>query len=349
MLFLRRLKPWLALAMASMALAAGISAGSTGQELAESAGASLIGKSAPRLTLKTIDGVSVDLGDLYGKKAVYLKFWATWCAECREQMPHFQGAFHHAGADLAVIAVDVGFNDSPEEVKRYRRSAGLTMPIVMDDGRLAAALNLRVTPQHVVIGRDGRIQYIGHLVDDRLETALLKARRPATASSSAPVAVQVPTRLAVGDRLPEMSVATIDGRTFAMSDPEAKRPTAIVFLSPWCESYLAESRPQTSAACRSAREKVALLSRGDRIRWLGIGSGLWADVEDLTAYRDERQITMPLALDESGALFRQFAIASVPAIVLVDAHARIVRRLDPAATSFTDELAALAHVDETGH
>jgi len=52
---------------------------------------------APRLNLETIDGDVIDLGGLYGRKAVYIKFWATWCVPCRQQMPHFEQAYETAG------------------------------------------------------------------------------------------------------------------------------------------------------------------------------------------------------------------------------------------------------------
>jgi thiol-disulfide isomerase/thioredoxin len=81
-------------------------AATSGQQLAESAGRSLIGKPAPRFVVTTIDGETIDLGRLYGKQAVYLKFWATWCVPCREQMPHFERTYETAGTDLAVIAVN---------------------------------------------------------------------------------------------------------------------------------------------------------------------------------------------------------------------------------------------------
>ena len=42
-----------------------------------------------------------------------------------------------------------------------------------------------MTPQHIVIGRDGRIQYVGHLADARLDAALLAARQPVAASATA--------------------------------------------------------------------------------------------------------------------------------------------------------------------
>jgi quercetin dioxygenase-like cupin family protein/peroxiredoxin len=137
----------------------------TGQERAEAAGRSLVGAPAPKLVFDTLDGEQIDLARFYGKKAVYLKFWATWCKPCREQMPHFEHVYQTAGPDLEVIAVNAGFDDTPEDVREFRRKFGITMPIVIDDGRLGSAFNLRVTPEHIVIGRDGRIQYIGHLAD----------------------------------------------------------------------------------------------------------------------------------------------------------------------------------------
>src|SRR5260370_36991550 len=81
------------------------------------------------------------------------------------------------------MAVNSGFNDPIGDVRDYRRKMGLTMPIVVDDGRLAAALHLRVTPQHIVIGRDGRIQYVGHLADARLDAALRAARTAVVAGA----------------------------------------------------------------------------------------------------------------------------------------------------------------------
>src|SRR5271170_5750703 len=136
--------PILAL-LSSLLLDAAVRAETSGQQLAESVGRNLIGTPAPKLELKTIDGETIDLGRLYGKKAVYLKFWATWCVPCRQQMPHFEHTYETAGPDLAVIAIDVGFNDSLEEIQRYRRALGITMPIILDDGQLGGAFNLRVT------------------------------------------------------------------------------------------------------------------------------------------------------------------------------------------------------------
>jgi peroxiredoxin len=307
----------------------------TGEERAEVAHQSLVGSLAPKLTLKTIDGQVIDLGKLYGKKAVYLKFWATWCVPCRQQMPHFEHIYETAGPDLAVIAVDIGLNDPLENVKKFRRESAIRMPIVIDEGSLVEAFHVRVTPQHVVIGRDGRVLYIGHLADRRLEDALVSARlRPGTADSQLKLTgMQVQTRhYQVGDRLPALSAKTLEGQIVRLGQPYTNGPTVLVFMDAFCEWYLRASRPDTSNQCRVVREQVAELAKENlqspQVRWIGIASGIWTTEDDLKGYVDKYKPGIPLALDDSGALFRAFGIESVPTLLIIDTHGKIVRRVE---------------------
>lgn len=319
----------------------GVCQADSGDQHAQAAARGLVGTPAPKLVLKTIDGQTIDLAKYYGKKAVYLEFWATWCVPCRQQMPHLKQVYEHAGADLLVIAVDVGFDDTVEDVRRYRSEMGLNMPIVFDDGAIGAAFHLRVTPQHIVIGRDGRIQFLGHEADAKLDAALLAARNPAThVETVAVAAANEPAR--VGERLPPLTIPTLSGSAFQLGADDAQaRPTVLVFMSPWCETYLAQSRPAVAASCRAVREQVAQLSRDTHVRWLGVASGLWAGKDDVRAYQREHQLTMPFALDESGALFRRFRVMHVPTLLVIDAHGRIVQRIEDVDPQLGDRLHAL--------
>jgi peroxiredoxin len=317
-------------------------ADTSGQQLAQSAGQSLIGAAAPELVLKTIDAKSIDLARLYGRQAVYLKFWATWCVPCRQQMPHFESTFEHKGPNLAVIAVNAGFNDTREEVEAYRKDVGLRMPIVIDDGRLAEAFHLRVTPQHIVIGRDGRIAYIGHLVDERLETALRMAQEQ---PPDKPAALhQHPEQrrvLQAGTAVPATQLTALDGSALPLADPARQRATVVMFISPWCESYLEKSRPERATACRAAREQSERLAIAGQMRWVAIASGLWATSE-LTQYRETKHVTIPLALDETGALFREFTVKDVPSFIVVSPTGTLRGRTQEVSDHLDQRLRSLA-------
>ena len=337
------------IALAGVAHVSPIHAEVTAEQRAKAAGRTLVGRAAPKLVLSSIDGQTIDLGEFYGKKAVYLKFWATWCVPCRQQMPHFQHVYETAGADLAVIAINVGFNDSIEAIRAYRKQLGISMPIVFDDGTLASAFHLRVTPTHIVIGRDGRIQYVGHLADAALDASLSAARIPESrdGARSAEQKADDPPPVNVGDRLPAGTLRTLDGRRFAFRQgAHPRRLTALAFISPWCESYLAATRPSTSANCRNARMQIGELAADPRVRWLGIASGLWADEDDLKAYRTESKVRIPLTLDSSGKIFRTFRVNEVPTIVVADADGRVLRRIDAGTTADAAALRAAITRDD---
>jgi thiol-disulfide isomerase/thioredoxin len=334
-------------------IAASAQADDSGEVRAKSAALAILGAAAPRTTLKTIDGESIDLGSLYGKKAVYLKFWATWCVPCRQQMPHFEHAYETAGPDLAVIAIDVGFNESLEAIQDYRKKLGIKMPIVMDDGHLGTALHVRVTPTHIVIGRDGRILYVGHLADEHLDAALQEARgltvkSARAAAPAAQLAIRDSPAVEIGAQLPAQSLRTIDGRHFLLRGTGSARPiTALVFLSPWCESYLATSRPSVAENCRNMRSQVSELAADPRVRWLGVASGLWADTNDLRKYRQQYNLTIPLTLDASGAVFREFRVNDVPTVLVADDHGKLLQRIEADAAAnpkaLRDALGVLQH------
>lgn len=288
-----------------------------GQTRAEAAGQALLGQPGPAATLRILDGQPLDLATLYGKKPVYLKFWATWCVPCREQMPGFEKDFEELGDKIAFVAVDVGFSETEARIRAYRQDHGLKMPIAVDDGSLGTALNLRVTPEHIVIGRDGRILYVGHLADDKLHQALAQAiaegSGPATGAALQSDAVYRP-----GDRVDPLGGATDD-----------KHLHAVLFFSPGCESYLVLSQPATAANCKRFREQVtAMLDRKD-INWLGVAAGLWTLPEDVTRWEAKVQFPLPSVLDTDGRLFHRFGVHEIPAVALIAPDGKLIRMIGP--------------------
>jgi thiol-disulfide isomerase/thioredoxin len=295
----------------------------SGTSRAKLAGKALLGQPGPAAVLHTIDGQRIELASLYGKKPVYLKFWATWCVPCREQMPAFEKAFQQYGDKLAVVAVNAGYSDTEAEVKAYRAQHGLHMPIAIDNGSLAASLNLRVTPQHIVIGRDGRIQHVGHLHDKELEKALQRAVNESKVAIPLPLAphAAAPTVLASlkpGDLAEGIALPAAKGK-----------PRALMFFSPWCESYLRESRPATAQACQRVREEAEALAAKPGVEWLALASPVWSSEKEVAEFARAKNSRITMQLDRDGKLFNAFGIRQIPAIVLLDRQGRVVRIMGP--------------------
>lgn len=301
--------------------------------MAAKSGSASVDQLAPAATLDTMDGKRIDLNDLYGRKPVYLKFWATWCVPCRQQMPHFQAAFRKYEQQIQTVAVNLGLNDEPADVRRFLEQTPLAMPVAIDaGGELATAFNVIVTPMHVLIDADGRIAYVGHAADERLDRALeqLSHSKPTGKSTQTQRrhlgAKPAPAR--VGDSIGAFPIA-IGGETRSFG-PDAKRSTVIAFITEWCESYLRESRPQASQACQKTREALTLASRklGNDVQWLTVASRVWTTEAGLEAYRKTHRVETPLVLDASGEIFQRFGIMEVPTVIIVDTHGRILERFD---------------------
>jgi thiol-disulfide isomerase/thioredoxin len=285
------------------------------EALARTAGAALVGTPALVASMKTIDGQSIDLGKNYGKKPVYIKLWATWCAPCRQQMPAFEKLYETMGDKIQFIALNIGLSDDLDSIKAMRKKYAMKMPIVVDDGRFAQQFNLRVTPQRVLIGRDGRFAYFGHTDSKELSDAVQRVleQPPSTVPLHVASPDQHPFR--PGDLVGALSATTLAGHRVSLAASSPGRLRGVVFFSSWCEWYLGKTRPSTSKACaRTRRDVEAMAEKNDGIDWVGVAGGPWSTAEDLRDYQKANKITIPLALDESGSLFRAFGIHDIPTI-----------------------------------
>lgn len=116
---------------------------------------------ANTLRLTLLDGKIITVSGAR-KKPLYLKFWATWCGECRAQMPHLETTYIKHRDKIEVIGVNFGFNDTIELVTQFQREHKLTVPIAYDPlGQVAKSLNVTVVPYSILIDRKGKIVHKG--------------------------------------------------------------------------------------------------------------------------------------------------------------------------------------------
>ncbi len=112
---------------------------------------------APSFTLKTLDGKEISLSQLKGK-VVLLDFWATWCAPCKESIPHLVQLYKdYRGRGFELIGMNVDKGDI-EAVRRFVTSVDIPYPVVTAPEDVIR--NYRVTgiPATFLIDREGRIR-----------------------------------------------------------------------------------------------------------------------------------------------------------------------------------------------
>ena len=134
----------------------------------------LVGKTAPPLRLKTLDGKEFDLGSLRGKP-VLVDFWATWCAPCRESMPHLAklyDEFKEKGLALVSVSKDDYPADAARFVAKYKYSwLNVADPEWESDGDWGES----AIPRLVLIGKDSTVLFESLGFDDVQEAKIRAA------------------------------------------------------------------------------------------------------------------------------------------------------------------------------
>ena len=135
-----------------------------------------VGSKAPVVTVQSLDGKQVDLGQYIGKTPMLIEFWATWCANCRELMPTLLDVEKKFGKKVKFVALAVAINQSPERVRRFIAAHPLPHDTFYDtDGKAAGAFDAPATSYVVVLDKSGRVVYTGLGGKQDLEAALKKA------------------------------------------------------------------------------------------------------------------------------------------------------------------------------
>lgn len=109
----------------------------------------------PHFSGSTIDTRQVSMRDLRGK-VVLMNFWASWCAECRPEMPVLE-RLHREFAPQGFAVIGINAREGSEAIRRYASELGLTFPLVLDrDGKINALYGVVGLPTTFLVGRDGR-------------------------------------------------------------------------------------------------------------------------------------------------------------------------------------------------
>ena len=109
----------------------------------------------PSFTGYTVTGREMSLAD-FQRRVVLVNFWASWCKECRPEMPMFE-RLHRDFAPKGLTVLGINFRERIKIIQRYTKKLSLTFPIILDPkGEIARSYGVIGIPTTFLVGRDGR-------------------------------------------------------------------------------------------------------------------------------------------------------------------------------------------------
>lgn len=111
---------------------------------------------APDFALQKLDGGTITLAEFRGKKPVVVDFWASWCPNCRRDMPKLNGFYEKYKDKVEVIGVNLQEKEST--VQSFISSRGISFPVALDPfGRASNAFGIQYTNTHFLIDINGNL------------------------------------------------------------------------------------------------------------------------------------------------------------------------------------------------
>lgn len=130
------------------------------------------GTPAPEITLDDVYGNTVSLSSFQGRSVV-LVFWASWCPDCRAEVPALKEL---RAAHPEVAFVGVSFDRTHEAFESYVSDNGMDWvqlfdPAGMKSSAVGAAYHIKWIPSLYLIAPDGIVS-LGTVMLDKLAKRL---------------------------------------------------------------------------------------------------------------------------------------------------------------------------------
>ena len=118
-----------------------------------------VGAKAPDFEIETIDGEDVVLSQMKNNYTLVI-FWATWCENCKEEIPRINEAislFKRAKVDIVAISID----EEEADIKKYVKENSISFKVASDllgwEGKIVTDYAVYATPSMFIVDRNMNI------------------------------------------------------------------------------------------------------------------------------------------------------------------------------------------------
>jgi thiol-disulfide isomerase/thioredoxin len=251
------------------------------------------------------NGGKISLDSDLGKKPIYLKFWASWCLDCRRELPSLEQTYLRYKNQMAIYAVNLNINETTEAIASLQHKNKLTIPIVMDsNGSIASNFEFVGTPFHVLIDAGGKVVYTTYKDDADLQIQLAGLSK--NKAFAAPQIISATTENI--QALPQQGLSMI------------------YFSATWCDWYMKDIHPEMSSNCINATKLINDLYRDNPQSSLySYVTHLWTGNQDLLDYQKKFAIQYPVQIDQNNQKARHYQVTQYPTLIVFESGKELKR------------------------
>ena len=120
-----------------------------------------IGEPARDFTYPDLTGQNITLSDFFGEKVVLVNIWATWCTECKRELPTVQSLYEKfGGKNFEVLAVSIDAAGA-KAIKPFMQELGLKFPALQDtSGSIQLLYGTTGVPETFIIDKQGKVAFV---------------------------------------------------------------------------------------------------------------------------------------------------------------------------------------------
>jgi len=107
-------------------------------------------------TLEKLGGGTITLAEYRGQKPVIVDFWASWCPNCRRDMPKLNRWYEQYRDQVEVIGINL--QENPDVVQQFVQSNNIVFPIALDVSGVASAnFGIQFTNTNFLFNKSGEL------------------------------------------------------------------------------------------------------------------------------------------------------------------------------------------------
>jgi peroxiredoxin len=138
-----------------------------------------VGQKAPDFNITTLQGNKLSLASLKGKY-VFLDFWGTWCAPCRNEIPNIKKLSESISAD-DLLVIGIICYDTPEKAGEFLIKNAVEYDNAIGDDLVRNDYGIEKYPTTFLIDREGNIiakDLRGDLLTDAVKSLIIPKSEP---------------------------------------------------------------------------------------------------------------------------------------------------------------------------